>query len=508
MRAAWILPVLPAVAASCGNESYTIVTVQARPAVHDVVTLKITLANGESSETNTVEFGKNEFPVTFSVNAPDRKGDLGIHIDAVDGEDVLVAAGDTTTAIDAAKAELMLEPADFVVNTDFADDQLLSNYSNAHGFQLASTNDGTWTAVYNVTCSGMCNLFARRFDNAGLPRETAVAASANNFPITTRMTSFFSVPSVASAGTATVAVWNFDDPPPAPAAKGISCRTLDAAGNANPDQTDITSDEFPDLISVAPMSNNNFVTAWDGRVGGVDVVRSSIIGPDCMPIASANGSVFDVARTVMTAVPHLSAVTTSGDRIMYAWIVDGDVKARIATNGGMFMTGDLPIANHTATEQVDHVRVAPLGNGFAIVVRWALTAFGPGAGRLELYRTDAGGALQGQVTLVSMRSGSEFNDREAFGVAGALNGPLLITWHTCGDLGDGSDCGVFGRFFDASGAALTEEFVVATSTLNAQTGPSAVALPDGSFATAWTDRSGVAPDKSGAAVRARIIYPP
>ena len=52
-----------------------------------------------------------------------------------------------------------------------------------------------------------------------------------------------------------------------------------------------------------------------------------------------------------------------------------------------------------------------------------------------------------------------------------------------------------------------DELVLATSTANDQTGPSAAALPDGAFATAWTDKSGNAPDSSGTAVRARVIYP-
>jgi hypothetical protein len=505
MRAAWWLPLI--VLAGCDNQTYTIVTVEGRPAVHGIVKLTITLSNADSTESNTVDFGKHTLPATFSVAAPGRTGDLGIHVEATDADDNLAAIGDTTTPIDAPTASLTLEPADFVVNTDVADDQLLSNYSNAHGFQLSSTADGTWTAVYNVNCSAACDLFARRFGTDGLPVETAVSASPNSFPITTRQTTFFTTPAVASTGMFTIAVWNFDEPPPATAAKGISCRTLDAAGNANADQVDVSTDEFPDLISVQPMSNSNFIAAWDGRVGGVDKVRASIIGPDCVPIASVNGTVFDAASTVGTDTPHLSAVATSGDRIMFTWIVNGSVKARVATNSGMFLTGDLPIANASPTEQIDHVRVSQFGDGFAIAVRWGLINFGPGAGRIEIYRTDSGGALQGPPLLVTDRSSSEFVDREAFGIAGGASGPVLVVWHACGDLGDGADCGVFGRFMTPTGPA-GNELVLATATQNAQTGPSATRLPDGSFATAWTDRSDLAPDKSGAAVRARIVYPP
>jgi hypothetical protein len=112
----------------------------------------------------------------------------------------------------------------------------------------------------------------------------------------------------------------------------------------------------------------------------------------------------------------------------------------------------------------------------------------------------------GPPVLITERSGSDFASSESFGVAGSAGG-VLVVWHSCNDRGDGSGCGVFGRLMGPSGAPASEELVLATTIANDQTGPSAAALPDGAFVTAWTDKSGVAPDSSGTAVRARVIYP-
>src|SRR5882762_187572 len=164
MRASGLITLCTApFAIGCGgNESFTIITIDSRPAVHDAATLKVTLANEASMKTTNIDLGAHGFPATFSVSAPGRAGDLGISIDALDGVGLLVGRGATTTTVNAPVASLMIEPADFVVNTDFVDDQLLSNYSAADGFQLGATANGTWTSVYNVSCGATCDLFARR----------------------------------------------------------------------------------------------------------------------------------------------------------------------------------------------------------------------------------------------------------------------------------------------------------------------------------------------------------
>jgi len=193
---------------ACGGTddsgSYLIVTVSTRPAVHDAKTIKVKLTNAGSERSDDLEMTPKGFPATFSVSAPGRTGDLGISVDALDADGLLVGRGETTTTIESPTAEVMVDSADFVVNTDYADDQLLSNYSPANGFQLAAVADGTWTAVHSAACDTPCNIFGRRFDPSGRPVSSQAAAGTNAFPVTTRLTSFWSTPTAAASSIVSV----------------------------------------------------------------------------------------------------------------------------------------------------------------------------------------------------------------------------------------------------------------------------------------------------------------
>ena len=68
--------------AGCADDQYLVVTVDARPAVHDAAQLVVTLSNGGTSRMDTLPLGGHAFPVTFSVTAPGRTGDLAISVEA------------------------------------------------------------------------------------------------------------------------------------------------------------------------------------------------------------------------------------------------------------------------------------------------------------------------------------------------------------------------------------------------------------------------------------------
>lgn len=502
MRAFWLLPL--ALAGCSGDEQFLVVTVETRPAVHDADTLKITLSNDSTMVSQDFELGEVAFPATVSISAAGRTGALGIAVEAFDEAGLLVGSGATETTVDRDTATVMVESVDFVLNSDFADDQELSNYYSAHGFQLGATLDGNWTAVYSNFPCNPCNVMGRRFDQTGRPIVSQESASTNAFPLSNRLTTSWSTPAVAASGTATIAVWNADDPNVVGAAGySIECRAFDANGGALTNQIQIATDELPFLVAATPLSNGNFAIAWEGRVTN-DLIRSAVVRPDCTTLGVAQS----VSTVLGTLGPERSSVAASADRIMFAWILDGNVRARVAQNGGGFATGDLQLFAKSATEEIEHVRVAPLaGGGFAILMRWALSVGLVGPGRIELLRVNSMGVAMGIPTIITERSGSDGPSKESFGVASQPDGSLLVVWHACADNGDDSGCGVFGRMVDSTGTPAGEAFNLATTTMSDQVGPSAIALPNGAFATAWTDKSGLDPDRAGAAVRARIIYP-
>ncbi|HWO20846.1 MAG TPA: hypothetical protein VNO30_18900, partial [Kofleriaceae bacterium] len=243
----------------------------------------------------------------------------------------------------------------------------------------------------------------------------------------------------------------------------------------------------------------------DGRLPTTttDLIRTAVLRPDCSPVGTV-GAANQNAATLFPGRSHLAANATN---ILYAWTLDGGAHIRAASHAGTFVNSDTEIIAKTATERIEFIRVAPFGTGFAAIVRWAQITGATGPGRIDLYRLTATGAVMGPPILVSSRSGSDFASSESFGVAPGRDGSLLVVWHTCLERGDGSGCGVFGRLIRPTGEPAGEEFVIPTSTMGDQTRPSAVALPDGAFAVAWTDKSMAAPDTSGSSVRARIIYP-
>ena len=106
---------------------------------------------------------------------------------------------------------------------------------------------------------------------------------------------------------------------------------------------------------------------------------------------------------------------------------------RGATQLGTLAGGaDSLVVAKTATEQVEHVRVAPLpGGNFAIFVRWANIAGTMGPGRIDMYRANNAGVIQGAPMTVTTRSGSDFASSESFGVAAHGDGSIFVVWSSC-----------------------------------------------------------------------------
>lgn len=501
-RALYLVAVATLAAGCPAEEPYQVVTVTARPAVQNVQLLRVGLANAGSSIGQDFDLDGNAFPVTFSVSPSGRVGELAITVDALDASGLTVARGQVSADAAEPATELMLEPTDFVVNTEYADDQELSNYYQANGYQLAASPTGTWTVVYNAACTTPCNVFARRFDVNAQPLQSQVAATSQGFPMSEDLTTSFSTPSVATAGANTVAIWNAHQPQSSPAVYSIECRGLDANGAALSPQVRIALDELPFVASVSPMPDGNFAVVWDGRIT-TDAVRRAIVRPNCTTVTLGEVAVAPLA----TNSYDRSSVAANADRILYAWLIDGSVHIRPAMINGTYTDTALLLVPKTATEVVEFVRVAPLASGFAVAVRWAAATGTTGPGRIDLWRVSNAGLVVGTPVRVTDRAGSDFANSQSFGITARSDGTLFVVWHACGDRGDGNLCGVFGRLHGATGEPLADEFVLSSTTTGDQIGPSAVALPDGAFATAWTDSSLTAPDTSGTAVRARVIYP-
>jgi hypothetical protein len=484
--------------AGCTDDKYLVVTVDARPAVHDAAQLVVTLSNGGTSRMDTLPLGAHQFPVTFSVTAPGRTGDLGISVEAQTADGISVGLGSATTMIGSSDASVMLDTTDFVVNTDYAMDQYLAFDYEANGLQLAASPDGHWTVGFRDSCNaGECTVFGRRFDATGAPASTVAAAGTNAFAFSSTLTEEGAMPAVAASGSSTLAFWDYFDT--VGTGEGVACRALDSAGNLTSGQLTVSTDPA-DTVAAAQLSNNNVAVTWQ-IYSPAPAIRSVIVKSDCTPL----GNVVTVSTTTGTLTgPHRAHAASNSSTVLYSWIQDGDVHIRMGNNAQL--TGvDTTLITHTATQEIEAARVVPMGIGFGVIVRWA----GGGAsspGKIELYQVNATGMLVGTAHLITDQSKGDFiSGEQSFGAATNSGGTTMVVWHVCDD--NGSSCDVFGRLLAADGSMLTDVFMVPTTTDGNQTAPSVVALPD-AFAVAWNDESHKAPDQQGTAVRARIFYPP
>lgn len=502
MRAVLVLAML----AACGDGSYLVVTVSARPTVHDVAALEITQSNNGTSRTDTLALGSHTFPATFSISTNGRSGDLALTINAKDTTGTIVALGAVDAQVTDDAATLQLDPADFVVNTDYAMDEFLTTDFETVGHQLAATTDDKFTAVFRNTCTDTCSVFGRTFGSDGLPIRTAAAAGTNQYTLSSAPTKSLAYPAVASqsaGGTASIAVWDFTDT--VGTGVGVACRGIDATGALTAGQRTLSTDPA-DTATVSPLSTGNFAVSW--QVYGPNSIHTIITKPDCTTVTATP---IVVSQTAGTTGPYRSTIASNDASVMWAWITDDTVHVRTGSPTAAFTGSETTVTPTPAGMQATAVRVAAMGDGFAIAIRYISKTTGS-PGQLAVVKTTATGLIQGMPQIVSDATGSDFtNGRRGFGIATRSDGKTLIVWAQCDDGSAGSCDGrldVYGRLYGdgTSPVALGDAFMIPTTTVGSQSDPSVVALSD-SFAVAWNDDSKVNVDTDGTAVRARVIYP-
>lgn len=488
--------------AACGD-SYVVVTVNAQPGIDGATQLAVAASNAGAMQTQTFELGAHQFPVTFSIATSDRSGELALALSAFGSDGTLLAVGSAEANVGSDIA-VTLDPADFVVNTDFTTDQFLTDDYETAGFQVAATDGGPWTVSFRNTCTDDCQIFARMFDPSGEPLKTEVASSTNAFTLTTSATADQTFPAVAAANASTLAVW---DSTTDAGSNGIGCRGIDASGALTTQNQVMLSSDLADTVTIAPLSTGDFAVAWQITEPAF-AIRTIIAQADCTPVGPAA-----TASTIVGAMegPHRASVANNGSSVLYTWITDGAVHARAATPTGGFGGAEFTLYAAPAGFAIEQARVAALGAGFGVAVR-LITSDGTTGGMIQLLATNAAGQpLAGMPVTISDQTGADFSvGAQGFSITTRADGATLIAWQQCDDGSPGACIGhmdVFGAIVRDTGALVGAPFEIATTTGGDQTSPAAAALAD-AFAVAWNDSSKTAPDTTSLAVRARVIYPP
>ncbi|HEX5057958.1 MAG TPA: hypothetical protein VFV99_01305 [Kofleriaceae bacterium] len=109
-----------------GGSTITLM-VSKRIPVHDVASLVVTITNGGSTTSETVQVTDQSFPLNYDANAPGMTGSLDIKVEAFDAGRFLVGRGTTTAELGVEGAAVMLQGVDFTLNSVYAGNQFLTN---------------------------------------------------------------------------------------------------------------------------------------------------------------------------------------------------------------------------------------------------------------------------------------------------------------------------------------------------------------------------------------------
>ncbi|SIO05878.1 Uncharacterized conserved protein [Singulisphaera sp. GP187] len=256
--------------------------------------------------------------------------------------------------------------------------------------------------------------------------------------------------------------------------------SLAASGSEFHVNTAVANEQkFP---AVAMDPNGDFVVAWQG---GTD-----FSGPDPFDIfiqrynsvGTPQGGEVRVNTTTgdVQANPAV-AMDASGDFVVtwesYTGASAYDIFAQRFSAAGVPQGGEFRVNTTTANDQTNSaVAMNPDGD---FVVTWVN---GSGANAdVHFQRYNASGTPQGSETVANTTTaGAQLSP--SVGIDSA--GKFVIVWQDSSGR-DGNLNGVVGRRFDASGAAITGEFVVNTTTTGRQDFPSIAMNASGNFFVTW-----------------------
>ncbi len=263
---------------------------------------------------------------------------------------------------------------------------------------------------------------------------------------------------------------------------GVYFQRYDANGTAQGSETPVnstTTDAQGDPRIVA-LSNGNFAVAWDSNLqDGSDL--------------GVYARVFDATGTALTGEIAVNTTTTddqndvriaalTGGGFVVTWESDGQdgdqkgIYSQRYDNSGVAQGGETQVHTTTAGSQFDP-RVGALNDGGYLIV-WDSNA--TGSSEIMAQRFDAAGAAVGSEFQVNTTTADSQDD----GVITALTGGgFVVIWESNGQ--DGSDDGLFGQRFNASGTAIGGEFQINTTVTNDQLQVSVVSLDDGGFLVSW-----------------------
>ena len=236
--------------------------------------------------------------------------------------------------------------------------------------------------------------------------------------------------------------------------------------------------------SIATLSDGGYVVTWDSNLQ--DGSQDGVYGQRFDAIGNPVGAEFRVNTTTIGDQTNSEVIGLTGGGFVVTWYDrdqgDGNVYARRYDASGVAQGNEFLVNTETASAQRSPAITDTSDGGF--VISWM--SFNQDGSNWGVYgqRYNASGVAQGSEFQANTYTTSTQSEPSVTGLAG---GGFVVTWQSFGQ--DGNDFGVYAQRYNASGVAQGLEFRVNTHTPDIQSVSEVTALSGGGFVVTWVSVS-------------------
>ncbi len=234
--------------------------------------------------------------------------------------------------------------------------------------------------------------------------------------------------------------------------------------------------------SVTALSDGGFVVTW--MSDGLDGSGYGIYGQRYDASGATDGAEFQINSFTTNSQQYPSVTALSDGGFVVTWQSYGQdgtiwgIYGQIYDASGVADGGEFRVSTYAYDYQYSPSITALSDGGF--VVTWMSN--GQDGSNYGVYgrRYDASGATDGAEFQINSCTTSNQLDPS---VTALSDGGFVVTWMSNGQ--DGSGYGIYGQRYDSNGATDGSEFQVNTETSNSQTTPLVTAFSGGGFVVTW-----------------------
>lgn len=262
----------------------------------------------------------------------------------------------------------------------------------------------------------------------------------------------------------------------------VQARRFDSNGNPLGGQFTVNSTfaDDQDTPAIAMNANGDFVIAWeslnqDGDGEGVYAQRYNSAG------VAVGGEIAVNTGTIGDQHDPVVGIDGSGNFVI-AWTDSNGsgnaVRARRFASNGTPLGSQFTV-NSFGVDNQDTPAIAMSANGNFVIAWESLNQDGDGNGVYAQRYDRFGNPVGGEIQVNTTTAGGQDDPS----VAIDANGNFLVVWESSAQDGDGD--GVYGQYFDNTGAKQGSEFLINTFTTNSQDDPAIAMDVNGNALVVW-----------------------